>query len=195
MPVHTSSRRPSLPALSRWPRSANGPLTHHDESWPGSGSSPSPSLRPGGAPTGLIRAPHSTTIRLVLAAVDGDAPGRAIGRFLQERRSPATGRSVIAVDGKSNGNRRPRTAGFAAPGPPARPPGPPGRALETGPGLRRADDRTDPPGHQPAALRRTGRNHQHPHRPRTDLTNSDTRSLHAKPLLARRPEQQHKIVL
>ncbi|MEU7412286.1 transposase family protein [Streptomyces sp. NPDC042638] len=30
--------------------------------------------------TGLIRPPHPTTIRLVLAAVDGDALDRAIGR-------------------------------------------------------------------------------------------------------------------
>ncbi|GGW25180.1 hypothetical protein GCM10010294_70540 [Streptomyces griseoloalbus] len=33
--------------------------------------------------TGLIRPPHATTIRLVLAAVDGDALDRAIGDFLQ----------------------------------------------------------------------------------------------------------------
>lgn len=51
--------------------------------------------------TGLIRPPHATTIRLVLAAADGDALDRAIGDFLQERKSPASGRKVIAVDGKT----------------------------------------------------------------------------------------------
>lgn len=51
--------------------------------------------------TGLIRPPHATTIRLVLAATDGDALDRAIGDFLQERRAPAPGRKVIAVDGKT----------------------------------------------------------------------------------------------
>lgn len=53
--------------------------------------------------TGLIRPPHATTIRLVLAAADGDALDRAIGDFLQERKSPAPApeRKVIAVDGKT----------------------------------------------------------------------------------------------
>ncbi|MFI1294177.1 ISAs1 family transposase [Streptomyces sp. NPDC020792] len=51
--------------------------------------------------TGLIRPPHATTIRLVLAAADGDALDRAIGDFLQERKAPAPGRKVIAVDGKT----------------------------------------------------------------------------------------------
>ncbi|MFF9061134.1 ISAs1 family transposase [Streptomyces sp. NPDC014882] len=51
--------------------------------------------------TGLIRPPHATTIRLVLAAADDDALNRAIGDFLQERKSPAPGRKVIAVDGKT----------------------------------------------------------------------------------------------
>lgn len=51
--------------------------------------------------TGLIRPPHATTIRLVLAAADGAALDRAIGDFLQERKSPAPGRKVIAVDGKT----------------------------------------------------------------------------------------------
>lgn len=57
--------------------------------------------------TGLIRPPHATTIRLVLAAADGDALDRAIGDFLKERKSPApapapaSGRKVIAVDGKT----------------------------------------------------------------------------------------------
>ncbi|MFI6663265.1 ISAs1 family transposase [Streptomyces sp. NPDC050523] len=51
--------------------------------------------------TGLIRPPHATTIRLVLAAADGDALDRAIGHFLQERRAPAPGRKIIAVDGKT----------------------------------------------------------------------------------------------
>ncbi|MFF9453585.1 ISAs1 family transposase [Streptomyces flaveolus] len=51
--------------------------------------------------TGPIRPPHSTTIRLVLAAVDGDALDRAIGRFLHERHSPSMSRRVIAVDGKT----------------------------------------------------------------------------------------------
>ncbi|MFF7975788.1 ISAs1 family transposase [Streptomyces sp. NPDC007905] len=51
--------------------------------------------------TGLFRPPHATTIRLVLAAADGDALDRAIGRFLQERQAPAAGRRLIAVDGKT----------------------------------------------------------------------------------------------
>ncbi|MFF5161337.1 transposase family protein [Streptomyces sp. NPDC000348] len=42
--------------------------------------------------TGLIRPPPATTVRLVLAA--GDALDRAIGRFLQERKAPAPGRST-----------------------------------------------------------------------------------------------------
>lgn len=68
--------------------------------------------------TGLIRPPHPTTIRLVLAAVDGDALDRAIGCFLQRRNSPPTSRRVIAVDGKTlRGSRtkdRPATALIAA---------------------------------------------------------------------------------
>ncbi|MGC2997976.1 transposase family protein [Streptomyces sp. G35A] len=68
--------------------------------------------------TGLIRPPHATTIRLVLAAVDGDALDRAIGDFLQERKAPASGRKVIAVDGKtlrgSRTARRPAVALIAA---------------------------------------------------------------------------------
>ncbi|MFI8093101.1 hypothetical protein ACIF9R_33120 [Streptomyces sp. NPDC086080] len=59
--------------------------------------------------TGLIRPPHATTIRLVLAAADGDALDRAIGGFLLERQTPAPARRVIAVDGKTL--RGPRTAG------------------------------------------------------------------------------------
>ncbi|MGW6753028.1 ISAs1 family transposase [Streptomyces sp. NPDC055006] len=51
--------------------------------------------------TGLIRPPHATTIRLVLAAADGDALDRAIGHFLQERQAPAARRRIIAVDGKT----------------------------------------------------------------------------------------------
>lgn len=53
--------------------------------------------------TGLIRPPHATTVRLVLAAADGDALDRAIGNFLQERKAPApsSGRRAIAVDGKT----------------------------------------------------------------------------------------------
>ncbi|WP_256082845.1 transposase family protein, partial [Streptomyces sp. AVP053U2] len=62
--------------------------------------------------TGLIRPPHATTIRLVLAAADGDALDRAIGGFLQEREAPAPGRKVIAVDGKTL--RGSRTAGRTA---------------------------------------------------------------------------------
>ncbi|MEU3201887.1 ISAs1 family transposase [Streptomyces sp. NPDC006996] len=68
--------------------------------------------------TGLIRPPHATTVRLVLAAADGDALDRAIGDFLQERKSPAPapapapGRKVIAVDGKTL--RGTRTAGRTA---------------------------------------------------------------------------------
>ncbi|MGJ5894452.1 ISAs1 family transposase [Streptomyces niveiscabiei] len=55
--------------------------------------------------TGLIRPPHATTIRLVLASADGDALDRAIGDFLQERK-------VIGVDGKTL--RGSRTAGRGA---------------------------------------------------------------------------------
>ncbi|MFJ5220692.1 ISAs1 family transposase [Streptomyces sp. NPDC088354] len=68
--------------------------------------------------TGLIRPPHSTTIRLVLAAADGDALDRAVGRFLQERQDPVSGRRAIAVDGKTlRGSRtkdRPATTLIAA---------------------------------------------------------------------------------
>ncbi|MGW2051530.1 ISAs1 family transposase [Streptomyces sp. NPDC001858] len=68
--------------------------------------------------TGLIRPPHATTMRLVLAAADGDALDRAIGDFLQERKAPAPGRKVIAVDGKtlrgSRTARRTATALIAA---------------------------------------------------------------------------------
>jgi predicted transposase YbfD/YdcC len=68
--------------------------------------------------TGLIRPPHATTIRLVLAAADGDALDRAIGDFLQERKAPAPRRKVIAVDGKtlrgSRTTKQPATALIAA---------------------------------------------------------------------------------
>ncbi|WP_436319326.1 ISAs1 family transposase [Streptomyces nigra] len=68
--------------------------------------------------TGLIRPPHATTIRLVLAAVDGEALDRAIGDFLQDRKAPAPGRKVIAVDGTTlRGSRttgRPAIALIAA---------------------------------------------------------------------------------
>ncbi len=62
--------------------------------------------------TGRIRPPHATTIRLVLAAADGDALDRAIGDFLQERKAPPPGRKAIAVDGKTL--RGSRTAGRTA---------------------------------------------------------------------------------
>ncbi|MFE4054431.1 ISAs1 family transposase [Streptomyces sp. YIM B13518] len=62
--------------------------------------------------TGLFRPPHATTVRLVLAAADGDALDRATGRFLQERKAPAPGRKVIAVDSKTL--RDSRTAGRTA---------------------------------------------------------------------------------
>jgi len=62
--------------------------------------------------TGLIRPPHATTVRLVLAAADGDALDRAIGDFLQERLAPSPGRKVIAVDGKTL--RGSRSATWAA---------------------------------------------------------------------------------
>lgn len=62
--------------------------------------------------TGRIRPPHATTIRLVLAAADGDALDRAISDFLQERKAPAPGRKAIAVDGKTL--RGSRTAGRTA---------------------------------------------------------------------------------
>ncbi|MFF0206346.1 ISAs1 family transposase [Streptomyces sp. NPDC005017] len=68
--------------------------------------------------TGLIRPPHATTVRLVLAAADGDALDRAIGDFLQERQAPSPGRKVIAVDGKtlrgSRSSTRAATALIAA---------------------------------------------------------------------------------
>ncbi|MFD7924317.1 ISAs1 family transposase [Streptomyces sp. NPDC059740] len=64
--------------------------------------------------TGLIRPPHATTVRLVLATADGDALDRAIGDFLQERKAPAppSGGKAIAVDGKTL--RGTRTANRAA---------------------------------------------------------------------------------
>ncbi|MFJ4126330.1 ISAs1 family transposase [[Kitasatospora] papulosa] len=68
--------------------------------------------------TGLIRPPHSTTIRLVLAAADGDGLDQAIGRFLQERQDPVSGWRAIAVDGNTlRGSRakdRPAIALIAA---------------------------------------------------------------------------------
>ncbi|MBQ1101256.1 ISAs1 family transposase [Streptomyces sp. b94] len=68
--------------------------------------------------TGVIQPPHATTIRLVLATVDGDVLDRAIGDFLQERQAPAPERRVIAVDGKTlRGSRtrdRPTTTLIAA---------------------------------------------------------------------------------
>lgn len=68
--------------------------------------------------TGLIRPPQSTTIRLVLAAADGDALDQAIGRLLQERQDPVSGWRAIAVDGKTlRGSRtmdRPATTLIAA---------------------------------------------------------------------------------
>ncbi|MGW2207315.1 ISAs1 family transposase [Streptomyces sp. NPDC001774] len=68
--------------------------------------------------TGRIRPPHATAIRLVLAAADGDALDRAIGRFLHERQNPQAGRQAIAVDGKTlRGSRtkdKPATALIAA---------------------------------------------------------------------------------
>ncbi|GAA5060215.1 transposase family protein [Streptomyces similanensis] len=68
--------------------------------------------RPGFRPdplTGLVRPPHATTVRLVLAAADGDALDRAIGRFLRERQAPAP-----------DGRPSPPTARHsAAPAPPA----------------------------------------------------------------------------
>ncbi|MFE9312003.1 transposase family protein [Streptomyces sp. NPDC088353] len=61
--------------------------------------------------TGLIRPPHATTIRLVLAAADGDALDRAIGDFLQERKarprdersSPSTARHSVAPAPQNSG--------------------------------------------------------------------------------------------
>ncbi|MFP8888085.1 ISAs1 family transposase [Streptomyces mangrovi] len=68
--------------------------------------------------TGLIRPPHATTVRLVLAAADGDALDRAIGDFLRARKAPSSKRKVIAVDGKtlrgSRTTRRTATALIAA---------------------------------------------------------------------------------
>ncbi|MFD7700879.1 ISAs1 family transposase [Streptomyces caelestis] len=59
-----------------------------------------------------------TTVRLVLAAADGDSLDGAIGRFPHERRTPPTSRRVIAVDGKTlRGSRtkdRPATMLIAA---------------------------------------------------------------------------------
>ncbi|MFB6552386.1 ISAs1 family transposase [Streptomyces sp. NPDC056405] len=64
--------------------------------------------------TGLIRPPHATTKRLVLAAADGDALGQTIGHFLRECQVPSLGRKVIAVDGKtlrgSRTTKQPTTA-------------------------------------------------------------------------------------
>ncbi|MFW6638497.1 ISAs1 family transposase [Nocardiopsis algeriensis] len=62
--------------------------------------------------TGLIRPAHATTVRLVLVAADGEALDRAIGDFLQARKTPAPKRKVIAVDGKTL--RGSRTAGRTA---------------------------------------------------------------------------------
>jgi hypothetical protein len=45
--------------------------------------------------------PAETTVRRLLARIDGDALDRAVGRWLADRRPKATGLRGIAVDGKS----------------------------------------------------------------------------------------------
>jgi predicted transposase YbfD/YdcC len=45
--------------------------------------------------------PAETTVRRLLARVDGDALDRAVGRWLADRRPKATGLRGLAVDGKS----------------------------------------------------------------------------------------------
>ncbi|MFE5038461.1 ISAs1 family transposase [Streptomyces sp. NPDC056683] len=45
--------------------------------------------------------PAETTVRRVLARIDGDAPDRAAGHWLADRRPKATGLRSLAVDGKS----------------------------------------------------------------------------------------------
>ncbi|MEY9998130.1 hypothetical protein ABIE67_010251 [Streptomyces sp. V4I8] len=45
--------------------------------------------------------PAETTVRRLLARIDGDALDRAVGRWLAHRRPKATGLRGLAVDGKS----------------------------------------------------------------------------------------------
>ncbi|WP_406210904.1 hypothetical protein OG331_49045 [Streptomyces sp. NBC_01017] len=45
--------------------------------------------------------PAETTVRRLLARIDGDALDRAVGRRLADRRPKATGLRGLAVDGKS----------------------------------------------------------------------------------------------
>ncbi|MEU7729935.1 transposase family protein [Streptomyces sp. NPDC040724] len=45
--------------------------------------------------------PTETTVRRLLARIDGDALDRAVGRWLADRRPKATGLRGLAVDGKS----------------------------------------------------------------------------------------------
>ncbi|WP_406465005.1 transposase family protein [Streptomyces sp. NBC_01622] len=45
--------------------------------------------------------PAETTVRRLLARIDGDAPDRAVGRRLADRRPKTTGLRGLAVDGKS----------------------------------------------------------------------------------------------
>ncbi|WP_318036815.1 ISAs1 family transposase [Streptomyces caniscabiei] len=45
--------------------------------------------------------PAETTVRRLLARIDGDALDRAVGRWLADRRPKATGLRGLAVDGKS----------------------------------------------------------------------------------------------
>lgn len=77
--------------------------------------------------TGLIRPPHSTTIRLVLAAADGDGLDQAIGRFLQERQDPVSAWTTTSAAGpttatKSAGSRplRSRTSTTPTPAKPSK---------------------------------------------------------------------------
>ena len=46
--------------------------------------------------------PAQTTVRRLLARIDGDALDRAVGRWLADRRPKATGLCGLAVDGKSS---------------------------------------------------------------------------------------------
>ncbi|MFJ8888920.1 transposase family protein [Streptomyces sp. NPDC102402] len=64
--------------------------------------------------TGLIRPPHSTTIRLVLAAADGEALDQAIGRFLQERQAPCPAGGPSPSTARHSATPAPRTGRPAA---------------------------------------------------------------------------------
>ncbi|MFF0085898.1 transposase family protein [Streptomyces canus] len=78
----------SLPAVGEWIADAPGYLLEQV------GAVPDPLL-----PRRVL--PAETTVRRLLARIDGDALDRAVGRWLADRRPKTTGLRGLAVDGKS----------------------------------------------------------------------------------------------